>query len=207
MPSAENKSRIYVYIAELPKNEPAGSVYPEERSREIEGTKNGERRREKYFVWRLLEYAISESLGISIGKLRFEKRGGIWRADGIEFSLSHSGGALAVAVSYAPVGVDIEPICGSNRGGVAERFLCRDELRDYLTAAPSEREERFLRIWTAKEAIFKSRGEETFCPSEVDSSAETVYTEALTVGASRYVLSVFAACPFEVTVIPASDLS
>ncbi len=193
MNSLKDKCGVGVYVAALPDGECDSPLYPEERDRAVRETANSDVRRERYFVWKLLEYAIKESFGIPIESLRFEKRDGIWSAEGVEFSLSHSGGALAVAVSSAPVGVDIEPLCGAVRDGVAERFFNSNELRDYLAAAPMEREERFLRIWTAKEAIFKSRGEEAFLPLAVDSCTESVFTDVLSLGGVDCILSVYTA--------------
>ena len=53
---------IDVYIAKLPEielNEPLACL---ERQIEIDGVANERARREKYYVWRLLEYAIKAAL-------------------------------------------------------------------------------------------------------------------------------------------------
>ena len=195
-----DKNKIDVYIAPLPKKEPTGYIFPSERAREIENTRNESQRRERYYVWRLLEYALRDRLGLGIEDAALERRDGKWRADATELSLSHSGGALAVALSYAPVGVDIEPIAEIDREGVARRFFTEGELVEYLKANGDCREEAFLRIWTAKEAIFKSRAQSAFAPSSVDTSNTEAHTEAVIIENKPYILSAFAEPLSEVTV-------
>ncbi|MBR2965224.1 MAG: 4'-phosphopantetheinyl transferase superfamily protein [Clostridia bacterium] len=195
----DGKNRIEIYLAPLPRSAELGAVYPKERDDEIKAISNERTRREKYYSWQLLRCALEHSLGIGIEELEFKKRNGKWTTDGVEFSLSHSGEALAVALSYAPVGVDIEPIAVIDREGVARRFFTEGELVEYLKANVDCREEAFLRIWTAKEAIFKSRGEQAFAPSSVDTSDANVYTDAVTIEGRRYILSAFSKSPYEVT--------
>ena len=43
-----------------------GEVYPTERNTLIEKTKNESLRRERYSVWKLLEYALLDTFGIDI---------------------------------------------------------------------------------------------------------------------------------------------
>ena len=52
-----------IYIAKLPTDYSEVAVYPPERQKIIENTKNKDVRRERYFVWRLLERAVKQSLG------------------------------------------------------------------------------------------------------------------------------------------------
>ena len=63
------------------------------------------------------------------------------------FSLSHTEGLLAVAVSSQEVGLDAE----RNRPHAADTYKKR------LT--PAEQREDFFELWTAKEAYIKYRGE------------------------------------------------
>lgn len=77
----------------------------------------------------------------------------------IHFNLAHSGGRLAVAISYQPVGVDIERMdrC-TDLDAVAARFYHPAEVAA-LTAQPADqRRALFFRWWSAKEAALKAWG-------------------------------------------------
>jgi 4'-phosphopantetheinyl transferase len=71
------------------------------------------------------------------------------------FSISHSGGIWACAVSGAPVGFDVEQIRHDRPlMAIAKRFFHPDEYH-YLKSS-GERE--FFSIWTAKESYVKFTG-------------------------------------------------
>lgn len=72
---------------------------------------------------------------------------------GPHFSLSHGGQLAVLAVSDAPVGVDVErprPVAES----VARRYFLPEE-QTWMAADPAER---FFRLWTRKEAVLKCCG-------------------------------------------------
>ena len=100
--------------------------------------------------------------GLASGSLRMrcDERGKPTLIDpeGLHFNLSHSGGTALAAFSSAPVGVDIERR-GRSRdfAAIARRFFLHDEAEAVLRS-DVDREEVFLRIWTAKEAIVKLSG-------------------------------------------------
>ena len=77
----------------------------------------------------------------------------------LHFNLSHSGGDVMAAFSGDPVGFDIE-----RRGrarefeAIAKRFFLPEEAEAVLNAGGG-REDVFLKIWTAKEAMVKLTGE------------------------------------------------
>ena len=147
----------HVYLAQIPNGE-LRNVYPEERQAEIELTKNAKLKREKYYVWRLFEYALFESFGQNISELEFTKhKSGRWSTPFCEFSLSHTDGVVAVAISNEPVGVDIEVIKPRHNDKTAKRVMAEDEYGKYQSLSEAEREEFFFSVWTSKEAIFKSR--------------------------------------------------
>ena len=185
-----DKNRTDVYLALLPCGECDEPLYPEERDTLVKNTANPRVRRERYFVWRLLEVAIRRSLGLELSEIRLRREGERWTSELADISLSH-GGALAVAVSGAPVGVDIESLSGdSDTARLAERFLSDTERAEYYAAPEEERRAAFLRIWTAKEAIFKSQRSTAFAPSEVDSGASRVHSRTVRLGDEDFILSV-----------------
>ncbi|MEO3842657.1 MULTISPECIES: 4'-phosphopantetheinyl transferase superfamily protein [unclassified Streptomyces] len=79
-------------------------------------------------------------------------------ADGPEFSLSHGGGLVLVAVATGRVGVDVEPV----RAAPPERSLVERlhpaERAVVLTAPEALRSAAFTRLWTRKEAYLKGLG-------------------------------------------------
>ena len=185
-----DKNRTDVYLALLPCGECDEPLYPEERDTLVKNTANPRVRRERYFVWRLLEVAIRHSLGLELSEIGLRREGERWTSELADISLSH-GGALAVAVSGAPVGVDIESLSGdSDTARLAERFFSEAERAEYCAAPEEERRAAFLRIWTAKEAIFKSQRSTAFAPSEVDSGASRVHSRTVRLGDENFILSV-----------------
>ena len=185
-----DKNRTDVYLALLPCGECDEPLYPEERDTLVKNTANSAVRRERYFVWRLLEMAIRRSLGLELSEIGLRREGERWTSELADISLSH-GGALAVALSGAPVGVDIESLSGdSDTARLAERFFSDAERAEYYAAPEDERRAAFLRIWTAKEAIFKSQRSAAFAPSEVDSHASRVHSRTVRLGEEDFILSV-----------------
>ena len=83
-------------------------------------------------------------------------------APGLDFSLSHSRGFVAVALSHAgPVGVDVEEgVCTPERAArLAPRVLDPAALALFLSLSSSESVGFFLSQWTAREALLKATGE------------------------------------------------
>jgi 4'-phosphopantetheinyl transferase len=77
----------------------------------------------------------------------------------VDISLSHGGGWIAVAASRAGrVGVDVEAVRDVSPA-LARRCLSPAEV-GWMESAPGarDRQERFLRLWTAKEAYLKAIG-------------------------------------------------
>lgn len=105
----------------------------------------------------LLRSELSKRLGIPHKKTVFEKgahgkpyiRGG-----GAQFSVSHTRGAVCVAVSESDmeIGVDIERRDRRIIGKLKERTLSKNEL------AQLSSDEDFLRMWVQKEAFLKRTG-------------------------------------------------
>lgn len=150
-----NMPIVDVYLAQLPEKEPAEPLATPLRQRELEEISNPRVRREKYYAWKLLEYGLQRSLGLKIQDLTFTKgENGQYLTEKAKFSISHSKNALAVAVSRAAVGVDIEKADAQCNAAMLERIL-----------APGETGGAFVKLWTAKEALFKQAGEGTFDPA------------------------------------------
>ena len=192
----KQNSAAAVYIAEIPADSQIGVLSHEARRREIDQTSNPQAKREKYFLWRLLEIAIFEEYGLGIPDMKLEKNeNGKWISGECSLSFSHSNGAVAVALapSDISVGVDIEAL--DNTGGkesLAERFFTAEELKEYRNTPEACRTEKFLSVWTEKEAIFKMKNLPAFAPSRVSTLDFDGFSESkiLTVGERKYILSV-----------------
>ena len=190
MINEKNTPWVSVYLTQVPDGEPKGYISHVERRGEIEKIKDYALRRDKHFVWRLLELATGRELGKTPEEIGIHRAPtGQWVAEDIYLSLSHSGGALAVALSSHPVGVDIEPIKGPNRIDLAERFFTGAELE--LLHEKDDSPKAFLEIWCRKEAIFKASGKEAFMPRKLDSTEEEASVGEVTLGGSSYIYAVF----------------
>ena len=84
----------------------------------------------------------------------------------LEFSVAHSGDLVAVAVTTAPVGVDVEQLeerpreLGGGDPDTLARLVLADEERWALASVhPSGRARAFLVAWTRKEAVTKAKGD------------------------------------------------
>ncbi len=184
--------KTVVYIAEIPERDEFLPVYPPERQMEIDRYSNPKVRREKYFVWKLLEYALDSSFGMNIAELSFSKNeNGKWMADKIFFSLSHTNGAAAVAVSCENVGVDVEAV-RRQRAGLEEKILTPDELCELALLEGDEIAEYIIRRWSQKESIFKTLDRQAFIPSSIPADDFSVRTERIELSGQTYMLSVCA---------------
>ena len=149
-----------VYVTEMPDADIGRPLLSETRMKSVMEKKHPRSRKESYYVWRLLEYAIERSLGISPADVDFSvTEKGKWCAEGFCFSLSHSYGMLAVAVSDFDCGVDIEAVRESPFAtAIARKCFNADEVKRLGELDGVERLEYFVDRWSAKEALFKMGG-------------------------------------------------
>ena len=97
-----------LYIASIP-DAPIDTISLAARQALIEKTVNEPMKRQRYYVWKLLEYALKNSFLLQPETIAFSvDENGKWSCPDCYFSLSHCNDAVAVAVSATPVGVDIE---------------------------------------------------------------------------------------------------
>ena len=156
-----------IYIAKLPTDYSEEAVYPPERQKIIENTKNKDVRRERYFVWRLLERAVMQSLGKTLEDISpYINNNGKWLSDKCYFSLSHTDCAVAVAVSDSPVGIDIEAYRKIDIDAFGERILSSNERAELENE--SDKNGFIIELWTKKESIYKMNGTPPFVPSKIE---------------------------------------
>ena len=181
---------VDIYTAKIPDEVRISKLSPKQRAAEIENCGSEKVRREKYCVWKLLEYALNRSFGLCMKKLRFDKdENGKWRTEGCCFSLSHCDGVVAVAVSRKEVGVDVEKIT-DRLEAIKQKFLTEKELDEY--SLQTDKTLYLAEKWTQKESIFKMQGGKGFVPNKLQADEFTTRSMRLKEN-EDYVLSVAAA--------------
>lgn len=110
----------------------------------INSINNLDRKKQSYFVWKLLEYVTKDS------NYEFQLHdSGQWveKNDRIYFSISHSGNLIAVALSDKSIGVDVEK-CNEKILRIKRRFDCKNikELNEI---------QNLTYCWTKEESKFK----------------------------------------------------
>ena len=76
--------------------------------------------------------------------------------EGFEFSLSHSGDMVVLAVSGRAVGADVETVKGRD-WEMFGRFLSEAEMK--MIGEAEDPEEKFFEVWTVREAFSKEEGQ------------------------------------------------
>ncbi len=191
-----NMPIVDVYVAVLPDREIGEPLSCRPRWAEIVSLSHERLKREKYYVWKLLEYGLERSFGLKMRDLVFKKEeNGRYSADKVEFSLSHSQNILAVAVSRGAVGVDVEAADADCRQGMAERALTPREYAFYNRLPDEEKAHGFLRLWTAKEALFKASHGDRFDPAALETIGGQYRTFDQNAEGIPYILSVATATP------------
>ncbi len=117
----------------------------------IEAYRNSAARANSAAAWTLLHKVLAGQ-GLPVGTVAFGKHGKPFFAEGgVHFSLSHADGVVAVSVSDAPTGVDIERCDRPIRPHLVERCLTEREKQTY--------DGDFIRLWCRKECIVKLTGD------------------------------------------------
>ena len=183
---------LNVYIGEVDRFSLDFPV-PPEREREIAACSDPAMRQARIANWAILRRAAKHCFSLDADELRFvrQKNGG-WSCDRFPFSFSHADGLCCVAVSNAPVGVDLETVDGFSHRPAAEKL---DKLRKRCFSAAEqsaypETVEGFLACWTRKEAVFKASKKRAFSPADTDSRTESAATFRLS-GPRAPIVSVY----------------
>lgn len=108
-----------------------------------------------------LRSLVARSTGVDAGDvaIRYDAPGAprVLSASRVYVSVSSRGEIAALAVSSHPVGIDIEPLTQDVE--VIADVLHANERAALGAMTPDEARNAFLRIWTAKEAWLKAKGE------------------------------------------------
>jgi 4'-phosphopantetheinyl transferase len=129
----------------------------------------GENLRHQFLITRALQRTVLASYlpGVAPRDLRFvagpqgkPRLAAEFSAHNLHFSLAHTEGLVALAVSREPVlGVDVENATARTAPlEIANRFFSAREARDLAALPPVERSPRFYALWTLKESWLKATG-------------------------------------------------
>ena len=155
---------------------------PEARRQEIEACADASVKQARIANWALLRLAAKHGFSLDPDELIFDRpKNGGWTCDRFSLSFSHADGLCCVAVSNAPVGVDIETVAGMSRRLDAEKLeklRARCFTKTERNAYP-ETIEGFLACWTRKEAIFKASDQRVFSPVKINSLTDRAVTLTL----------------------------
>ena len=149
------------------------AVFGEKLKNHVTAYRNPEARIMSVKAWLLLKKLLEE-IGEADREVEFTEQGKPFfkDRDDLFFSISHTSGAAAAAVSDGPVGVDIERVRPEWKESLTARFLTSEEQRVF--------QEDYTRAWCRKEAAAKITGAGIFLhPAEIDIlSDEYVFEEA-----------------------------
>ena len=197
---------VDVYVAEIPAEGKLGKVYPRSRQEEIKAVKNEKVKRDKYYVWKFLEYGLYRSFGKKIKDVNFVKQDtGKWTCDGCAFSLSHSHNVVCVALSRAVVGVDVEKI-EPTKADIADKVLSEKEKAEYALLSYEEKDGFLIRAWARKESLFKTRNVKALTFEEFKNQEGAVAEKTLNLSDGAYALSVATATPEKLRLYEGIDL-
>ena len=198
---------VDVYVAEIPAEGEIGKVYPHSRQNEIKSAENDTVKKQRYYVWKLLEYGLKRSFGKRITDVEFQKQAsGKWSCSDCEFSLSHSQNAVCAVISRAPVGIDIEKI-KSPKADISKDVLSPEELEQYEACFAQEKESLLIHAWTKKESLFKMKNEGSISVEAFRMQSGSVFQTAVQCAGESYSLSVATQTPEKVRLYEGIDLS
>ena len=166
-------------------------IKDEKRAEYIEKATDPRTRAERRAAWQLLAIALKASRGIDLSEIEIiREECGRWTSPSVFFSLSHTQGAVAVALADLPVGIDIEEIKERDITALSRRALTECE-REELEALPAEdRLTRFYEIWCKKEAYFKTLGADAFVPNKVESAKTNAQSRVIEIDGKRFAVAV-----------------
>ena len=179
---------VLVMYAPIKDTDMGDALFPIERQREIDGCTNDKVKREKYLVWKLLALAVKKRFNLDFANLEFTKtENGKWICPDFHFSLSHTDGAVCVAISDSPVGVDIERKREIN-SSLSDRFLTASEREYASTLSPDAAENFFFEAWVKKESLFKKNGGKALLPRSLDTLSADAISTGVTVDGEEYLI-------------------
>ncbi len=198
---------VDVYWAIIPQEDNFERVYPRSRQREINSASHPDVKREKYYVWKLLEHALKTSFRTNIADVKFKKcDSGKWTCDKCEFSLSHSHNLVCVAVSKAPIGVDVEKV-EPLKVDISTKILSDEQMQAYTGLPQEKRCEFLIDEWAKKESLFKLKNIPSVSIDQFKKLDGQVFQKQIDVFGQTYSLAVATNTPDKTRIYERVDLS
>lgn len=113
----------------------------------------------------------------------------------VKFSISHSGEYVLCTVSDCSVGADIEKLRNVNDRLIYR--VCAENEKRYVAEkgiSQAEKNRRFMRVWTGKEAYFKYLGTGITALKEVDIFDDAIQRKMTCFYYDNYTVSIFVDC-------------
>ena len=182
-------SEVKVYYATIPNTSFTLDLPTEQRNQEIATCSNLDVQKDKYFVWKLLMLAVRQNYGEGAS---FTKQStGKWTSDLCCFSLSHGDGVVAVSVSKADTGVDVQRVALPQNDRVVDRVFSQQEATVYHQMQDDQQKALyFTQKWTEKESIFKYLNQPDFLASNPAEYTQHVVSQVVDVNGAQYALTV-----------------
>lgn len=169
MKSNDENKTLDVYFALWTENSDAEIYFPVERRKEIDAVTNADLKRSKITAWKLLSVATEKSLNKPIDDIKFSKtENGKWTAEDFYFSITHTNGFTAVVVSNSACGIDAENIDAFEKKCAYKPFIEAFSQKIGVAKNTEISGVELLKIWTAKESVFKANGKGAFIPKRVN---------------------------------------
>lgn len=168
-----------VYIATVPEHCTVEDVIPEARNKEIQRVRHEKTKQQKYIAWKTLAYAVQHSFRMQMNELDLVRdKYGKWQCEELKFSITHTDGAVAVAVSNGAVGVDMEnlAVAGTRYADQVATLRRKVFAPEEWEAYPEESVEELLTVWTKKESLFKGYDGTRFRPDRIQTVGRDVIT-------------------------------
>ncbi|MCM1194998.1 MAG: 4'-phosphopantetheinyl transferase superfamily protein [Firmicutes bacterium] len=188
-----------VYVAQYPF--PTASDYVSSaRAKEISACGNERARKCKYYVWKLLEYAFDDLLGMDLNAVDISRNANGKLTCGVaEFSVTHSGNVVAAAIFDRRIGVDLERRNTARFDGrILDKILTASERESLMKLPQGDRALYANCLWTVKEAVFKRDGGKTFIPNTIECKSERFETASVFALGDEYILSVSSVGDFDI---------
>lgn len=184
----DQKGYLSVYTAKISSIDLTTPIISKERIKYLDGFNNSEAKKQSLAVWILLERVIATQFAVDLSKIKFyREKSGKWGCDLCQFSLSHTDGVLAVAISDKTVGIDIEVIRKIKSNAFKDRFLTEEEKLELETA--QDKDGYLIKAWTKKESVFKAKnGDFKLTDKEYDKTPTS--SVSLEIDGKRYELAV-----------------
>lgn len=181
-------AEVFVALFDGDAGEPLHSA---ERDSYVRAAGDEQLRRQRYWVWKLLERVLAERFDTDADRFTRDSRGRWTDVRGeLWCSLSHSECAVAVAVARFPVGVDVQVMdafCEAP-SGLAKRICTDGEYEYWRTLSVDERKFYLAERWSTKEALFKLDGGSVFKPSAIDTSRRDTLCRGVKLDGECYTL-------------------